>query len=123
MKKLLSMKKLIFIATMFLISVSANSQIQDVRKVNTNLFVTNSKGKEICQGAVQGELMGWTNTYVVCEYFDNNKGNGWVTVHNSEGRIIKWIYNVGVTSVTPNYFIIRTNEGDKKYNNKGEQIW
>ena len=38
MKKLLSMKKLIFIATMFLISVSANSQIIDVSEFDALFF-------------------------------------------------------------------------------------
>jgi len=127
MKKLLSMKKLIFIATMFLISLSANSQIQDVDDKSDWLNITTTKGDKISHPLNGAQLIGWTNTYIVVQTKE------YVKVYNSKGDIIKWIQinlkrnnsepDYKVTAVTPNYFIIRNVDGDRKYNNKGEQFY
>lgn len=123
------MKKIIFIATMFLISLSANSQIQDVDDKGNWLNITPTKGNKSSIPLNGAQLIGWTNTYIVVQT------NEYVKVYNSKGDIIKWIQinsnkNEHATSVTPNYFIIKQQQTssddnlyDTKYNNKGERIW
>ena len=132
MKKLLSMKKIIFIATMFLISVSANSQIIDVEEEPGNfnfIKITNAKGEKI---SVQTwPVVGWTKSYILTKSDDNCN----LDVINSKGETIKTLYfassgaggdcppNLHI-KVTPNYFsLIRFNNEIEKYNNKGERIW
>jgi len=136
MKKLLSMKKLIFIATMFLISVSANSQIIDVEEKGSWLEVTNAKGEKIDVTNQNWPLVGWTKSYILLKRSDNCQ----VQVINSKGESINTLYfaSSGVENdcppnlrinVTPNYFSIGIKIGGSggyeeitKYDNKGERI-
>ena len=127
MKKLLSMKKLIFIATMFLISVSANSQIIDVSEFDAaEIEITLTNGKKNKVRFDYGELLGWRSSYILIQISGEH-----IYILDSKGEIIRPLNELGwpskVIKTTPKYFIIRTKEYsrvyDIKFDNKGERMF
>ena len=124
------MKKLIFIATMFLISVSANSQIKDVTGGNGSfIHIIDQKGNDFRTNV--GELMGWTSTYVLVLSGRNSDGQS-LYIFDSQGNKTTMSFNSKrnssepdwiITAITPNYFKIKNVDGEFKYDNKGHSIW
>lgn len=126
------MKKLIFVATMFLISVSANSQIQDVDDKSGWLNITPTKGNKSSIPLNSSRLIGWTSTYILV-LSSNSNGNGqYLFIYDSKGEYTSMQFNMKrnasepdaiITAITPNYFIIKNSDGERKYDKKGNSIW
>lgn len=122
------MKKLIFIATMFLISVSANSQIQDVDDKSGWLHITPTKGNKSSIPLNSSRLMGWTSTYILVLSNDNK----YLKIYDSKGEYTNMQFNMKrndsepdwiITAITPNYFTVRSVDGERKYDKTGNKIW
>jgi hypothetical protein len=128
------MKKIIFIATMFLISVSANSQIKNVRAIGNSIYITDSNGKEHFKDGSVYKLIGWTNTYVVVQGDMSIQMANRVIIYNSNGETTGYVNNLTegeyVISVTPNYFIMKmwTNtqhnqQSERKFDKNGKGVY
>jgi len=122
------MKKIIFIATMFLISVSANSQIQDVDDKSGWLHITPTKGNKSSIPLNSSRLMGWTSTYILVLSNDNKN----LKIYDSKGEYTNMQFSMKIsasdpdwiiTAITPNYFTVRSVNGERKYDKKGNSIW